>query len=135
MTDKVPAEVGGSMKVDAAFDAVKSACLLRGIEVVRMEEPRPTILAVEFTGATRKWPLYIDCDEARLCLPWVATQPPTTPLAHVSYFGAVCIDDSQGLSLDPSRPSEIVAHAALKAYDLLEKSAADAATDTVLVSM
>ena len=122
------------MKVDAAFDAVKSACLLRGIEVVRMEEPRPTILAVELTGATRKWPLYIDCDEARLRLPWVATQPPTTPLAHVSYFGAVCIDDGQGLSLDPSRPSEIVAHAALKAYDLLEKSAADAATDTVLVS-
>lgn len=128
MTDKVSDEVGGPVKVDAAFDAVKSACALRGIEVVRMEETRPTILAVELTGATRKWPLYIDCDEARLQLPKVATRPPTTPLAHVSYSGAVCIDDGQGLSLDPSRPAEIVAHAALKAYDLLEKSAADAAT-------
>lgn len=128
MTDKVPAEVGGPVKVDAAFDAVKSACALRGIEVVRMEETRPTILAVELTGATRKWPLYIDCDEACLQLPKVVTRPPTTPLAHVSYSGGVCIDDGQGLSLDPSRPAEIVAHAALKAYELLEKSAADAAT-------
>lgn len=128
MTGKVSVELGGPVKVDAAFDAVKSACALRGIEVVRMEEARPTILAVELTGSTRKWPLYLDCDEARLRLPWVATQPPTTPLAHVSYSGAVCIDDGQGLSLDPSRPAEIVAHAALKAFDLLEKSAADAAT-------
>jgi hypothetical protein len=128
LTDKVPAEVGGPLKVDAAFDAVVSACSLRGIEVVRMEETRPSVLAVELTGATRKWPLYIDCDEASLQLPKVATRPPTTPLAHVSYSGAVCIDDGQGLSLDPSRPAEIVAHAALKAYDLLEKSATDAAT-------
>lgn len=128
MTDKVSAEVGGPVKVDAAFDAVKSACSLRGIAVVRMQESRPTILAVELTGAARKWPLYIDCDEARLRLPWVATQPPTSPLAHVSYSGTVCIDDGQGLSLDPDRSAEIVAHAALKAYDLLEKSAADAAT-------
>lgn len=128
MTDKIPAEVGGPVRVDAAFDAVKSACALRGIEVVRMEETRPTILAVELTGTTRKWSLFIDCDEARLQLPKVATQAPTTPLAHVSYSGGVCIDDGQGLSLDPTRPAEIVAHAALKAYDLLEKSAADAAT-------
>jgi hypothetical protein len=127
LTDKVSAEVGGPVKVDTAFDAVKAACSLRGIEVVRMEEPRPTILAVELTGATRKWPVYIDCDEARLCLPSVATQPPDSPLAHVSYSGTVCIDDGQGLSLDPDRPAEIVAHTALKAYDLLERSAADAA--------
>ncbi len=124
----VSAEVGGPVKVDAAFGAVKSACSLRGIAVVRMQESRPTILAVELTGATRKWPLFIDCDETRLRLPWVATQPPTTPLAHVSYSGTVCIDDGQGLSLDPSRPAEVVAYAALKAYDLLEESAADAAT-------
>ena len=128
MTDKVTAEVGGPVKVDAAFDAVKTTCSQRGIAVVRMEESRPTILAVELAGTTRNWPLYINCDEARLQLPNVATRPPTTPLAHVSYSGTVCIDDGQGLSLDPSRLAEIVAHAALKAYDLLEKSAADAAT-------
>lgn len=127
MTDKVSAQAVGPAKVDATFDAVKTACSLRGVEVVRLEESRSTFLAVELTGATRKWPLYIDCDEANLCLPQVATQPPTSPLAHVSYSGAVCIDDGQGLSLDLDRPAEVVAHAALKAYDLLEKSAADAA--------
>ena len=47
-------------------------------------------------------------------------------LAHVSYRGNVCIDDGQGLSLDADRPAEVVAHAVLKAYDLLERSAADA---------
>lgn len=128
MTDKASAQAVGPAKADAAFDAVKTACSLRGVEVVRLEESRPTFLAVEFTGTTRKWPVYIDCDEAHLRLPWVATQPPTSPLAHVSYSGTVCIDDGQGLSLDPDRSAEIVAHAALKAYDLLEKSAADAAT-------
>lgn len=128
MTDKVSAQALGPAKVDAAFDAVKTACSQRGVEVARLEESRATVLAVELTGAMRRWPLYIDCDGATLRLPWVTTQPPTTPLAHVSYSGAVCIDDGQGLSLDPSRPAEIVAHAALKAYDLLEKSAADAAT-------
>jgi hypothetical protein len=115
-------------KVDAAFDAVKTACSLRGVEVMRLEESRPTYLAVEFAGATRKWSVYIDCDETKLRLPWVAIQPPISPLAHVSYSGTVCIDDGQGLSLDPERSAEIVAHAALKAYDLLEKSAGDAAT-------
>lgn len=128
MTDKVSAQTVGPAKVDAAFDAVNAACSLRGVKVVRLEESRPTFLAVEFTGATRKWPVYVDCDEASLRLPWVATQPPTAPLAHVSYSGTVCIDDGQGLSLDPDRSAEIVAHAALKAYDLLEKSAADSAT-------
>lgn len=128
MTDKVSAEVGGPTKVDAAFNAVKISCDLRRIEVVRVNDPRPTILAIELAGTARKWPLYINCDEARLRLPWVTTTPPVSPLAHVSYSGAVCIDDGQGLSLDPDRSAEIVAHAALKAYDLLEKSAADAAT-------
>lgn len=128
MTEKVAAAAVDPAKVDAAFEAVKTACAVRGVEVVRLEESRPTFLAVEFTGATRKWPVYIDCHEAHLRLPWVATRPPTSPLAHVSYSGTVCIDDGQGLSLDPDRPAEIVAHAALKAYDLLEKSAADAAT-------
>lgn len=116
------------MNVDAAFDAVKDCCSRRGIEVLRIEDPRSTILAIELGLATRKWHLYIDCAETSLCLPSVTTLSPASPLAHVSYSGAVCIDDGQGLSLDPGRNAEIVAHVALKAYDLLEKSAADAAT-------
>lgn len=128
MTEKVFDQAVDPTKVDSAFDAVKTVCALRGIEVVRLEESRPTFLAVEFAGTTRKWPIYIDCNETRLRLPWVATQAPTSPLAHVSYSGTMCIDDGQGLSLDPDRSAEIVAHTALKAYDQLETSAADAAT-------
>lgn len=115
-------------KVDAAFEAVKAACTLRGIEVARLDSPAPNRVGVELKGVTRKWPIYVDCDEEHLCLPAVWTNPPTSPLAHVSYNGAVCIDDGQGLSLDPSRPADIVAHTTLKAYDLLESSAADATT-------
>lgn len=117
---------GDAAKVAAAFEAVSTACSLRGIKVFRMESPATNCLAVELTGPTRKCPLYVDCDEEFLRLPRVWTQPPMAPLAHVSYSGAVCIDDGQGLSLDPGRPAEIVAHTVLKAYDLLESSATDA---------
>lgn len=121
-------ETGYPAKVDAAFDAVRTACSLRGMEVVRLESPAANCLGVELIGATRKWSVYANCDEELLRLPMVWTQPPMTPLAHVSYSGVVCIDDGQGLSLDPERPAEIVAHTVLKAYDLLERSALDAST-------
>lgn len=119
-------EAGETAKVDAAFEAVKTVCSLRGIEVVRLDSPDTKCLGVEVTGATRKWPLYVNCDEELLRLPRVWTLPPVTPLAHVSYSGAVCIDDGQGLSLDPEHPAEIVAHTVLKAYHLLEHSSLDA---------
>ncbi|GBG14208.1 thiamine biosynthesis protein ThiF [Novimethylophilus kurashikiensis] len=113
-------------KVDAAFEAVKTVCNLGGIEVVRLESPDTKSLGIELTGATCKWPLYVNCDEELLRLPRVWTPPPVTPLAHVSYSGVVCVDDGQGLSLDPKQPAEIVAHTVLKAYHLLEHSSLDA---------
>lgn len=115
-------------KVDAAFEAVKTACTLRGIEVSRLDGQAPNCLGLELMGTTRKWLVYVDCNEEHLRLPTVWTEPPASPLAHVSYAGVVCIDDGQGLSLDPSRPAAIVAHTVLKAYDLLESSALDATT-------
>lgn len=121
-------ETGDPAKAEAAFEAVRTSCGLRGIEVVRLDSPATKCLGVELTGAKRKWPVYVDCDEELLRLPTVWTQPPVAPLAHVSYSGVVCIDDGQGLSLDPGRPAEIVAHTVLKAYDLLERSASDATT-------
>ncbi len=128
MTVEVSAPVE-TAKVDAAFVAVEAACSARGITVARLADLAPPLLSVELSGATRKWPVYVDCNEEHLRLPRVWTKAPTSPLAHVSYSGSVCIDDGQGLSLDPERPAEIVAHAVIKAYDLLEKSAVDAATD------
>jgi hypothetical protein len=124
-------EAGDPAKVDAAFEAVVSVCNLRGIEVIRLADPAPNCLGIELTGVTRKWPVYVDCDEEHLRLPLVWTKTQASPLAHVSYSGVICIDDGQGLSLDPDRPADIVAHAAVKAYDLLERSAIDATTGYV----
>lgn len=115
-------------KVEPAFEAARAACALRGIEITRLDNAPPNCLGVELTGPTRKWPVYVDCDEKQLRLPKAWTDPPKSPLAHVSYQGVVCIDDEQGLSLDPSRPAEVVAHTLMKAYDLLESSAQDEAT-------
>ncbi|AOS42462.1 hypothetical protein A0U95_28010 [Pseudomonas brassicacearum] len=115
-------------KVNAAYEAVMTVCDLRGIEVVRIDSPATNCLGVELIGATSTWPIYVDCDEEQLRLPKVWTRPPEEPLAHVSYAGVVCIDDGQGLSLDPNRHADIVAYAVLKAYELLENSAVDATT-------
>lgn len=130
MTDAAAAPPN-TTKVDAGFEAVSAACELRGIAVTRLPASVANTLGVELTGTTCKWPIYVDCGEEYLRLPSVHLSPSATLLAHVSYYGAVCIDDGQGLSLDPDRPADIVAHAALKAYDLLEKSAADAASGYV----
>jgi len=120
-----PAE---TLKVDAAFEAVSAACELRGVAVARLANLAEGTLGIELTGTTRKWAVYVDCAEEKLSLPTVRTVPATDLLAHVSYGGFVCIDDGQGLSLDPERPADIVAHAVMKAYDLLENSAADASS-------
>ena len=126
MTEAVVAPVD-TAKVDAAFEAVDTSCALRSIAVARLANPAPNVLAIELIG-TRKWTLYVDCAEEHLQLPAVYTDPQSALLAHVSYGGYVCIDDEQGLSLDPKRPADIVAHAVMRAYALLENSAADAAS-------
>lgn len=125
MTEATAALVDTS-KVDAAFEAVSAACALRGVAVARLANLAESTLGIELTGTARKWPVYVDCAEENLRLPSVHTVPTTDLLAHVSYSGFVCIDDGQGLSLDPKRPAGIVAYAVMKAYDLLENSAADA---------
>lgn len=126
MTEVAAVQVDTS-KVDAAFEAVVAAFALRGVAVARLASPTSNVLAIELNG-THQWKVYVDCAEEHLQLPTVTTDPPTSLLAHVSYGGHVCIDDEQGLSLDPKRPADIVAHAAIKAYDLLENSAADASS-------
>ncbi|WP_339465744.1 ThiF family adenylyltransferase [Pseudomonas lurida] len=124
-------EATAPTKVDAAYEAVMTACGLLGIKVVRIDSPAPNCLGVELISATSTWPIYVDCGEEQLRLPKVWTRPPEEPLAHVSYSGVVCIDDGQGLSLDPNRHADIVAYAVLKAYELLENSAVDATADHI----
>lgn len=123
-----PAAPVDTSKIDAAFEAVNAVCVRRGVAVTRLANLKENTLGIELTGITRKWPVYVDCAEENLRLPSVHTVSATALLAHVSYSGIICIDNGQGLSLDPKRPADIVAHAVMKAYDLLENSAADAAS-------
>ena len=94
-------------KIDAAFEAVSAACVLRGVTVARLANLKENTLGIELTGTTRKWPVYVDCAEENLRLPSVHKVPANALLGHVSYSGLVCIDDGQGLSLDPKRPADI----------------------------
>lgn len=118
-------------KLDAAYEAVRASCALHGIGVTRLESLGARWLGVELIGATRTWSVDVDCAEESLLLPAVWLRQPMSLLAHVSYKGKVCIDDGQGLSIDPDRPAEVVAHSIIKAYDLLERSATDAAAGQV----
>ncbi len=126
MTNAVAAPAVDTSKVDAGFQAVSAACTARSIAVARLPSDDPNTLGVELVGSTHNWPVFVDCAEEHLQLPEVRMRPVTSHLAHVSYRGVVCIDDGQGLSIDPKRPADIVAHTILKAFDLLEKSASDA---------
>jgi hypothetical protein len=118
-----------SERLDACFEAVRAACVARGIGVVRLESPPAGYLGVELTHAERAWKVYVDCTEEALALPHIFHFPATSLLAHVSYKGNLCVNDGQGLSLDPDRPAEVVAYTVLAGYDLLERSAADAASE------
>jgi hypothetical protein len=60
-------------------------------------------------------------------LPKVFLLEPRPQLAHVAPYGLVCVDDGQGLSIDTTRRVDVTAHTVLSAYDLLERSADDAA--------
>lgn len=113
-------------KVDACFLAVESQCAERGLVAIRLDDAAEGRLAVRLQGTIRPWDISIDCLDTSLRLPHVSLISPAGLLAHVSYNGAICVNDEQGLSIDPDRRADIVAYTLLAAYDLLEKSAADA---------
>jgi ThiF family len=118
-------------ELEPYFQAVEALCAARGVRSVRLEDARKGYIGIQLQGATRKWDLYVDCKEVRLRLPHLSLGGSRSLLAHVGYDGTVCVDDGQGLSIDPDRHAEIVAYTVLAGYDLLEKSAADAAADMV----
>ncbi|MBS7690740.1 hypothetical protein I0E98_10715 [Pseudomonas lalucatii] len=94
----------------------------------RLSDLEGRYIGVQLQGATRTWDLYVDCNETYLKLPLLCLAAPRGLLAHVGYSGIVCVNDGQGLSLDPERHSDIVAYTVLAGYDLLERSASDAAS-------
>lgn len=115
-------------QLDAYFQVVEAQCAKHGLTVVRLDNAQEGCIGIQLQGATRTWGLYVDCDETGLKLPNLWLGAPRGLLAHVGYGGSVCVNDGQGLSLDPDRHADIIVYTVLAGYDLLEKSAADAAT-------
>jgi hypothetical protein len=113
-------------QLDACFRAVAEVCGERGLAFTRLDDAAKGYIGIQLQGATRKWDLYVDCDETALKLPHLWLGAPRSLLAHVGYGGTVCVNDGQGLSLDPDRHADIVAYTVLAGYELLERSAADA---------
>jgi len=116
-------------ELDTCFQAVWTKCSDRGLEAIRLDEVWANYIGVQLQGETRKWDLYVKCDETELKLPGLYLRGANGLLAHVSYSGTVCVNDGQGLSIDPDRHTDIIAYTVLAGFDLLEKSAVDAATD------
>lgn len=115
-------------QLDSYFQVIEEQCTARGLTVIRLDDSKEEYIGVQLQGATRTWDLYVDCDETNLKLPHLWLGVPRGLLAHVGYGGTVCVNDSQGLSLDPDRHADIIAYTVLAGYDLLENSAADAAS-------
>lgn len=115
-------------ELDTFFQVVEAGCADRGLAVVRLEDASDGYIGIQLQGATRKWDMYVDCNETALKLPHLRLGAPRVLLAHVGYDGTVCVNDGQGLSLDPDRRADIIAYTVLEGYDLLERSAADAIT-------
>ncbi len=121
----------GTEELDACFRAIESRCAERGLTVARMPHAQEGCIGVQLEGARHTWQLYVDCNETLLRLPHLWLAAPQGLLAHVGYGGGVCVNDGQGMSLDPDRHADIVAYTVLAGYDLLEDSAADAASGMV----
>lgn len=116
---------------NTAFAAFLILCGERGLTSERLDAAEEGYLGVRIQGATRTWDLYVDCNEKRLKIPKVKLGMPRGLLAHVGYGGTVCVNDGQNMSVDIDRQADVVAHTLLEAYDLVERSAADATTGMV----
>ena len=86
-------------------------------------------IRVKLTGAA-SWTIDVECPPVSYGLPTVClVEPKKVLLAHVGYCDSICINDGQGLSLDPTKRDDIVAQATLDAFQLLERSYADSLSD------
>lgn len=113
---------------NACVEAVRQASHDRDLQVKVLEVTPEKYVRVVVEGASQSWDLTIEClSESLTQLPRVRLQPTGRLHPHVGYYGTVCVSDNQGLSLDPDRRADIVAHTFLEAFDLLEKWDADKA--------
>ena len=118
MTD---ATTRSEMQLDACIQAINAQCASRGLAATRLDDASTGYVGFRLQGVARMWDLYVDCGETALRLPHLQLGEPRGLIAHVSYSGAVCVNDGQGLSIDPDRREDIAAYALLAGFDLLEK--------------
>lgn len=117
-------------ELEACFQCTRARFEARGLSLTRLSTAPDRCLRLQIPGLRCEWTLDVDCTWPRTTkLPNVHLRAPQDLLAHVGYSGLVCVTDSQGLSLDQNRQADVVAQTVLDAFDLLEQSAADAATD------
>lgn len=115
-------------ELEACFREVQTHCTSRGLSPVRLTDAAKGCLRLQLQGASAEWTIDVNCAFVSVTnLPVVRLHSPRQLLAHVSYGGSVCVNDAQGLSLDLERRAEVVAYTVCAAFDLLEKSAVDAA--------
>jgi molybdopterin/thiamine biosynthesis adenylyltransferase len=124
----VNAAMPSADELDACYERTAERCAEEGYLAVR---PLPTLtdstnLAIQVDVASRRWIIEVDCSWPRLTsLPTVRLVNHDSHLAHVGYNGVVCVNDNQGLSIDPSRQADAVAETVLAAIALLERSAGE----------
>lgn len=126
MTDSA---VKAAEELETCYQRTCEQVAARGLSVTRLPNAPRSMLRLQIQGPQRHWTIDVDCTSP--CtnhLPAVSLREPRAMLAHVSVDGAICVTDGQGLSIDQSRHPELVAYTVLEAYDLLELSAADAAS-------
>lgn len=117
-------------KLETCFRVVEARCAAAGITVARLPDAPEMYLALELSGGTRPWQVEVSCRWPKYSdLPFVRLRGNRELLAHVLYPGGICVDDSQGLSMDLEARDDVVAHTVVLAWKLLEASAADAQGD------
>lgn len=118
---------------DATYRAVFDLFAGSGVVVSKNDQDTSRdVLVVNISGRTRNWAVAVDrATPATSKLPTIFLMEKAGLLAHVGRNGVVCVNDGQGLSVDPERHTDVVATTAWEAYELLERSAADASAGYV----
>lgn len=114
-------------ELQACFQSTCELCEARGLSLTRLPNAPDRWLRLRLRGERCEWILDVDCTWPRTTkLPEVLLREPREMFAHVGYGGTVCVTDSAGLSLDQERQADVVAQTVLDAFDVLQRSAADA---------
>lgn len=120
------AALSTSDALDACYQRVVQLCAARKLTAVRRKPVagQGNRLGLQIDGGSRSWAIEVDCSWPRITeLPKVYLVDHHEHLAHVGYDGVVCVNDTQGLSIDQSRQADTISETVMSAVTLLEQSA------------